>query len=256
MNFEESEKELDVADPAEVDKSSTDLEEGFSDSSSVEENENESEESSTDVLEEIPKQEQTIEERSRYARMRREKEEEEKKAKEAYQRGKVDFLKGKMNPYTQTVISDEKDVEVYENMYKLSEEGKDPIADYPLYIAEKQRQAEEERKKQEQMEEQARNDIETFSKKFPSINISDLLQDEQFMDYFEGKNKPLAEVYENYQKLINNFRTESMKQAEQAINNASATPGNLGGQAELIVDYSTMPRDAFLKEVERVTNGE
>ena len=160
-----------------------------------------------------------------------------------------------MNPFTQTIINDEKDVEVLENMYKLSEAGKDPVADYYLYVADKQREEEKEKEKREEIEKRAKKDVEGFMDKYPNINLTELLENETFKDYSEGKNKSLTEIYENYLKLKNFFRTEAINQASQTISNAISTPGSLSNQTQHTVDYNSMSTEEFLKEVEKVKNG-
>ena len=67
---------------------------------------------------------------------------------------------GKLNPYTNTVINDETDIQVYENMYALDKQGKDPVADYASYVADKQRQELKEKEEQEKLKQEAENDVE------------------------------------------------------------------------------------------------
>ena len=161
-----------------------------------------------------------------------------------------------MNPFTNQIIEDSKDVEVYENMYKLSQDGKDPIADYAGYIAQKEREKERESARQKELEEKASKDLEEFTAKYPNVNLNDLFNDENFSDYMEGKNKSITEIYERYTKLKNSFRTESINQAKQTIANSKATPGSLNNISDSDIDYEKMSREDFLKEVERVKNGQ
>ena len=161
-----------------------------------------------------------------------------------------------MNPFTNQIIEDSKDVEVYENMYKLSQDGKDPIADYAGYIAQKEREKERESARQKEIEEKASKDLEEFTAKYPNVNLNDLFNDENFSDYMEGKNKSITEIYERYTKLKNSFRTESINQAKQTIANSKATPGSLNNISDSDIDYEKMSREDFLKEVERVKNGQ
>lgn len=264
MNEElESEKELDVAEPTEVEEEAADTttenEEGendvtFDDSESNQESENSEEE------EKPSSKGQSSEDNSKYAAARRKAEEEfESKARsreaEAYKRGRLDAYKGKINPYTNTEIKDITDVEVYEDMYKLSEEGKDPLKDYASYAADKRR--EEARLKQEQQEKEtkAQQEIEDFSKKYPDVNISSLFKDEVFKDYADGKNKSLIDVYESFNKLKNSFRNQGIKTAKKTIANSISSPGSLGNSSDNFVDYENMSREEFLKEVEKVKEG-
>lgn len=254
---QESEKELEVADPIEteeeavIENDEAVINEGedtpeFTDTSAKEE----------DIEEEPVKETQSKEERAKFANIRRQKEAEDKKIEEAYQKGKNEAFIGKTNPFTNTVIKDYKDVEVYENMYKLAQEDKDPVADYASYIAEKERERDQEEKKQRELEEKASKDIEEFVSKYPNIDLNNLFNDSAFNDYMDGKNKSITEIYEGYIKLKNSFRTESINQAKQTIANSQATPGSLNSISDTTVDYEKMSREDFLKEVERIKNGE
>lgn len=260
----ESVKELDVAEPIEVEEESTneldnsnsnEVEEEFTDTTVNTDNQQTDEKILKNDDSSEQKHVQSKDERAKYAQARRTKEKEDKRIQEAYQKGKLEAFKGKMNPFTNQIIEDSKDVEVYENMYKLSQEGKDPIADYAGYIAQKEREKERESARQKEIEEKASKDLEEFTSKYPNVNLNDLFNDENFSDYMEGKNKSITEIYEKYTKLKNSFRTESINQAKQAIANTKATPGSLNNISDNNIDYEKMSREDFLKEVERVKNG-
>lgn len=218
--------------------------------SSQEDNSKEVESSKTE------KKVQTPEENSRYAKERRKKEEMDNKIQEAYKKGRLEAYKGKINPYTNSEIKDETDIKVYENMYALEKAGKDPIADYANYIADKEREAEKERLEKERIQENAKKDIEDFSAKYPNVDIQQLLNDENFTDYMEGKNKSLVEIYENFNKLKNQFRTSAIDVAKQTIANANASPGSLGSGSEITVSYDSMSSEEFNKIVQGVIDGD
>ena len=200
---------------------------------------------------------QSKEENSKYAQARRKAETEmELKVKEAYQKGRLESFIGKINPYTQTVIKDETDIQVYENMYTLEKNGKDPITDYANYVADKQREESKIREEQEKLQKEAENDIAEFTEKYPDVNLTELLENETFKDYIEGKRKPLITLYENYHKMENSFRNKAIDVAKQTIANSQATPGSLNSEASVIVDYSKMSDDEFEKVAKRVIDGE
>ena len=260
----ESEKELAVAEPIDTEEESVDEsdEMEFSDTEESEENENEKsdkevqyDKTSNDKNKVLSK-----EERAMYAKARRtvEKSVEEKHKKaldKAYERGRLEAYKGKMNPYTNTEIKDLTDVEVYEDMFKIAEEGGDPLKDYASYSADKKR--EEARIKQEESERQAKaeQDIDDFQKKYPDVNLSDLFKDENFLDYAEGKDKSLVDVYNSYMKLITGFRNKGIETAKKTIANSISSPGSLSNGSENVVDYATMPKEEFEKVVARVKDG-
>lgn len=276
----ESEKELVVAEPIETEEESVEESEEmeFSDTEESEEDniqaedesdndseeENENEESDEEVQDDKTSNDKnkvlSKEERAMYAKARRtvEKSVEEKHKKaldKAYERGRLEAYKGKMNPYTNTEIKDLTDVEVYEDMFKIAEEGGDPLKDYASYSADKKR--EEARIKQEESERQAKaeQDIDDFQKKYPDVNLSDLFKDKNFLDYAEGKDKSLVDVYDSYNKFITSFRNKGIETAKKTIANSISSPGSLSNGSETVVDYATMSKEDFEKVVARVKDG-
>lgn len=274
----ESEKELAVADPIDTEEESVDEsdEMEFSDTGESEENDNQADDELNNDTEEENEEESdeaqeektskgkpsvlSKEERAMYAKARRtvEKSVEEKHKKaldKAYERGRLEAYKGKMNPYTNTEIKDLTDVEVYEDMFKIAEEGGDPLKDYASYSADKKR--EEARIKQEESERQAKaeQDIDDFQKKYPDVNLSDLFKDENFLDYAEGKDKSLVDVYDSYNKFITSFRNKGIETAKKTIANSISSPGSLSNGSETVIDYATMPKEEFEKVVARVKDG-
>lgn len=269
--MEESEKILEVTEPVESEEVTdtqeqektevTNAEEStenfeFSDSEETEKEEQKASDSKVEQNEKENKKVQTSEENSKYAQERRRKEELESKVQEAYQKGRLEAYKGKINPYTNTEIKDETDIKVYENMYELEKEGKDPIADYANYMANKEREEAIARSKQEELQKNAKKDIEDFSEKYPNVDLKELLNDETFTDYIEGKNKPLVELYEKFNKLKNQFRNNAIDVAKQTIANANATPGSLGSGSEVEISYDSMSSEEFAKIVQSVIDGD
>lgn len=261
----ESEKELNVADSTVVDETTeeedslefTDTEEKSNENlSSTEDddsNEETSETSEEDVESETEKRPQTSEENSKYAAARRKAE--KAKYDKAYEEGRLSAYKGKINPYTNTKIEDLTDVEVYEDMYKIAEDGKDPLKDYASYTADKRREEARIEKEKLEKESKAQQEIEEFSKKYPDVNISSLLKDEMFLDYAEGKNKTLVDTYESFSKFKRSFRNEGIKTAKKTIANSISTPGSLNQSSDNTPDYESMSREQFLKELEKVKEG-
>lgn len=263
--MEDSEKMLEVAEPTmeETDTTATAPEENaetneqsfeFTENTETKEEDSKQEEPKEEVKEEKV---QSKEENSKYAQARRKAEAEvEAKVKEAYKKGRMESFIGKLNPYTNTVINDETDIQVYENMYALDKQGKDPVADYASYVADKQRQELKEREEQEKIKQEAENDVTEFTEKYPDVNLSELLENETFKDYIEGKRKPLTTLYENYKKMENSFRNKAIDVAKQTIANSQATPGSLNSGAEVNVDYANMSDEDFERVLSAVKNGE
>lgn len=261
----ESEKELNVADSTVVDETTeeedslefTDTEEEENENPSTPEGDDSNEETSEtfeeNVESETEKRSQTSEENSKYAAARRKAE--KAKYDKAYEEGRLSAYKGKINPYTNTKIEDLTDVEVYEDMYKIAEDGKDPLKDYASYTADKRREEARIEKEKLEKESKAQQEIEEFSKKYPDVNISSLLKDEMFLDYAEGKNKTLVDTYESFSKFKRSFRNEGIKTAKKTIANSISTPGSLNQSSDNTPDYESMSREQFLKELEKVKEG-
>lgn len=260
--MDESEKTLDVAEPtAEVTEEVTEVEETpqeeptpeFTDSKTETASENE-------ATEEEPKQ--SAEENSRYASIRRKAEEEaQKKIQEAetkaYEKGKLEAYKGKINPYTNKPITDSSDIEIYEMMYKLEQEGKDPINDLPGALSDRRREEQKALTEQRENQEKARKELEEFQTKYPDVNVQELLQDSFFNDYISGKNKSLTDLYEGFNNFKNAFRNSAVNVAKQTIANSQSSPGSLsGGGEEPILDFNTMSSEKFQEYLKKAKDGE
>lgn len=267
--MEESEKKLDVAEPTtdEVEETTTVPEEKTETNDNVEftdgliEEPNEDSNNAETETNDVKVEKQSKEDNSNYAAIRRKAEADaelksQTKVKEAYEKGRLEAYIGKINPYTNTEIKDKVDVQVYENMYVLEKLGKDPIADYSNYIADKQREDERTKEENQKLQDEAQKDIADFAEKYPDINLSELLENETFKDYIEGKRKPLVTLYENYKKMENSFRNKAIDVAKQTIANSQATPGSLNSEASVTIDYSKMSDEEFEKVAKRVIDGD
>lgn len=256
----DSEKMLDVAEPTmeEVETTTSETEEmsetnindlEFTDSTVPEEK--------VEKVMDQPKQEQSKEENSKYAQARRKAEAEfKKKEEEAYRRGKFEAFKGKINPYTNTEITDENDFEVYEEMCEIANKGMDPVEDYIQYTTDKRREEKKAKEEKEKINEEVKKDIEDFQEKYPDVDLNALLEDEDFKDYIDGRRKPLIDLYEKYKKLENKFRNGGIDIAKKTIANTNATPGSLNGGGEYAVDYANMSDAEFERILNGVKNGE
>lgn len=258
----ESEKDLEVAEPNEVEEETT--EENVEDNDNLEFDEekkslevDEEEKEESKELEESSSNKQTSEMNSNYAQIRRKAEKDaelksRKQIEDAYQRGRLEAYKGKINPYTGTEIKDITDIEVFEDMEKIAKNDGDPLKDYASYAADKKREEDRLIKEKQEREEKAQKEVDEFSKKYPDVNLSDLFKDEMFKDYAEGKNKSLTEVYESFNKLKRSFRKNGVEVAKQTIANNMSSPGGLNQSSDNFIDYENMSREDFLKEVEKV----
>lgn len=265
-NEEVSENNLEVADQEETVESTAQNEE-------VETNQEEEEtqeENSTQTNEEGQQEKQSSEDNryARQARLRAEKEAEakiEQARKEAYEQGlkqgKVDSYIGRQNPYTGHTIKDNYDVQEYLEMYKLDSEGKDPINDYRELQKEKARQEAEKKIKQDEEAKQQKwyeDDTKAFLDKYSYEKLQELTKDEDFNIFANGKvgKVPLAQIYEDYKKMINKYEQKSVKTAKQIVANNNTTPGALEEGEAKEIDWDTMPKEQFEKYLEKAKNGE
>ena len=269
--MDESEKTLDVAEPtAEVTEEVTEVAETPQDEApeftdSTEEQQNPSDDNSKEDTDESSNEEsteQSAEENAKYASIRRKAEEDaQKKIQEAetkaYEKGRLEAYKGKINPYTNKPIVDSSDIEIYEMMYKLEQDGKDPINDLPDALSDRRREEQKALAEEKERNEKARQEIDDFEKKYPDVNLQELLNDSFFNDYISGKNKSLIDLYEGFNNFKNAFRNSAVNVAKQTIANSQSSPGSLsGGGDEPIRDFSTMSSEEFQKYVQKAKDGE
>lgn len=266
--MEDSEKKLDAAEPtAEVVEETTEVDETpqeevpeFTDT--PEEQNTEQEENSNPEDNSNEESKQSSEENAKYASIRRKAEEDaQKKIKEAetkaYEKGRLEAYKGKINPYTNKPIIDSSDIEVYEMMYKLEQEGKDPINDLPNALSDRRREEQKAIAEERDRNEKARKELEDFQEKYPDVNVQELLNDSFFNDYISGKTKSLTELYEGFNNFKNAFRNSAVNVAKQTIANSQSSPGSLSsGSKEPPLDFNTMSSEEFQKYLQKAKDGE
>lgn len=191
--MEDSEKKLEVAEPVEeVAEKTTVVDEKTQDEPSEEftEQEEKVEEESIEPSKKV----QSDEENANYAQIRRKAEEEANKKIEeaktkAYEEGRLAAYKGKINPYTGKPMTDLADAEIYETMFKLEMEGKDPINDLPDALSSKKREETKAIQEKKELEEKTKQEINDFTNKYPDVDLKELLDDSFFKDYMqENKN--------------------------------------------------------------------
>ena len=137
----------------------------------------------------------------------------------------------KENPYTHQPIETEADVEEFLIMREIEADNGDPIADYF------KRARENRARNQTSVDNISRleAEIEDFSANNPGINVSDVLNDEGFNEYAEGKlgvgNNTLTKVYKRYQEYLGRVtkaaEDKATRRAAQSLANAQAAVGSL-----------------------------
>lgn len=230
----------------------------------------------TEQVEEVEEQEeqetekQSNEENAKYASIRRKAQEDAKKQieqvrKEAYEQGlnqgKVQSYIGRNNPYTGQAIKDEYDVQEYLDMYELDSNGKDPISGYRELQKDKARKEAEEKVKAEEQSKQEKwyqDDTKDFVEKYSAEKLQELGKDEDFNLFANGKigKVPLAQIYEDYQKLINKYEKKSVETAKQIVANNSTTPGAIEDTEVQDLDWNSMSSEQFEKYIQKAKDGE
>lgn len=213
---------------------------------------------------------QSNEENAKYANIRRKAEEEAKKQiekarKEAYEQGlnqgKIQSYIGKQNPYTGQTIKDDYDVQEYLDMYELDSKGEDPINAYRELQKNKARKEAEEKIKMEekkQQDEWYQNDTKDFVEKYSTEKLQELTQDTDFDLFASGKigKVPLAQIYEDYQKLISKYERKSVETAKQIVANNNVTPGAIEDSEPQEMDWNSMSNEQFEKYIQKAKDGE
>lgn len=148
---------------------------------------------------------------------------------------------GGVNPYTGEEMKDADDVEEYLTMKRIEKDGKDPVKDFAGYAKQRERDRRAQEAAREQQEAQVREDIAAFKKAHPDVDTKELLNDEAFSDYADGKigHKPLTEIYDGYQKLIGKTRQTEQEKAAQALANSKASPGSVQNNSTGETDFFT-----------------
>lgn len=208
---------------------------------------------------------------NKYARLARKQAEEEAKKKieqarkEAYeqglQQGKVQSYIGKQNPYTGETIKDEYDVQEYLDMYKIDSSGKDPIAGYRELQKQKYREEAEKKVKLDEETKQKKwyeDDTKDFLEKYSQEKLQELSKDEDFNLFASGKigKVPLANIYEDYQKLISKYQKKSVETAKQIVANNTVTPGAIEETDSQELDWNSMSKEQFEKYIQKAKDGD
>ena len=228
-DFADDEKQADK----EVEKSDKDVAAKDNDSS------DESKKKAADLSKE---EEEQKKKNAEYAKKRREQEEAERKKREAQIREEVkrevELGIYKTNTFTNEPIKDEEDLEVFKIMKELENEGLDPINDFPKRVAKlnKERKAEtlKEQENAKKQREAFDKDIAEFVKLHPEVNLKELANDNEFIEFSNGKTGrwTTAEIYEAYMKEKTYKQAAEKEKAEkehidkQAADITSTPPTN------------------------------
>ncbi len=145
---------------------------------------------------------------------------------------------GRVNPYTHTPMKDAEDVAIYERQRAIEAKGGDPVAGYAEAMAEERRAAAAEAERQAREAKWLSDDAAAFGEAHPEVALDELLRDEGFGAYAEGKvgSMPLSEIYDGYMALVGKYTAEAREKAEreaaQRLANAQAAVGSVNGRSQ------------------------
>lgn len=216
------------------------------------------------------KKEQTAEEK-RLAFQKRQEEKEKKRLleerkkieQEHFEKGIIKGAGG-VNKFTGEKLVTKHDIEDYMLMLEMEEKGLNPDDGFAVLKYKREKQIELEQKQlqekteQQKMQEFMDNDIKTFTKERPNVNIQELFNDEEFKIFSEkllGK-VPLVDIYDTFEKL--NIQTESKadKLARTKLAKSLSSPKGLGSAGETSTkSFKDMSDAEFEKYIEAAKAG-
>lgn len=197
-----------------------------------------------------------------FARQRREREKAEEKAKQ-----ELEFYKREIgiNPWTDQPIEDADDINEYRLMKQIEKEGGDPLNDYAkrLKLQRKEKKEQKENKAsnasfseltEEQQQARVNDEITEFSSQYPDVNVSELFENEGFMDFageYLGK-VPLTVAYSMYQKSASfkQAQNDAITKKATQLANSQVSVGALSSAGKAEDGYFTK------EQVEKMTQAE
>lgn len=204
---------------------------------------------------------------SYYAQLRREKEAKEKSAnvekthntdlQNSYLKGVIKGSGGK-NPYTNKEIKDEFDLQEFELMTKLAQEGKDPINDYLDALKQRERETRLEQSKIEEKKQNKFKELDDFSAKYGVNKLSELLQDDNFLKFCDNfkDDVEITRVYELYQGINKDIDKRAEELAKDKYARILSSTGGTNKGATAHKSFRNMSKEEFRQYQEKVLNGE
>lgn len=182
-----------------------------------------------------------------------------------YEKGRINGILeavNHINPFTNEKIEDDEDVQEFLIMREIKDNGLDPVDDYSKYLKKLARERQAEKKQKMKETEFVQNDLQIFNERYPDKKINEVMLDEDFVSFASvslGK-VPIADLYENYEKFMNNARSKSAKEIEAKVNSSKArskaSSGALGNtSAPQAIDYSKMSDSDLEKMIAKAKAG-
>jgi hypothetical protein len=198
------------------------------------------------------------------AQLRREKEAQEKAQKDVEHKARLRAIKEErdgINPYTNEKMESDDDIEFYLEQKEMSKQGLDPLntLDYKKFINKKVEKQTNDKAK----EDFRQKDLSDFTEKYPDVKFNDLQNDEEFMDYADGKlgTKLLSEIYGNYLKKQEKLNAQIEAKAKDMFEKRMAKKESSAGAIDKTTTpepkpYSKMSDAEFAKVLEKAKRGE
>ncbi len=189
-----------------------------------------------------PRKEQSKTERAMHAQKRREAEQRAKELEDIKRQAKMEGLKeglGGKNPYTDTPIEDDIDMQTYLTMKEIEKTGGDPVMDFARFSADKRREEAKAAAEKAKETDWYAADRAEFRKAHPEVTdeaLNELLQNETFSafaDKMVGK-VPLKDIYDSFNTMRGIFDGEANEKAERMYAKKLSSPASLGGTGEFI----------------------
>lgn len=212
------------------------------------------------------KKPQSLDQRSQNAQRRREAERRAKEIEEIKRQAKFEGIKEGLNgknPYTDTPIVDDVDMQTYLTMREIEQSGGDPIMDFAKYSAQKRREEIKTAEAAEKTKDWYASDRKEFMKAHPELseeNMQELLEDPVFSAFAEkmvGK-VSLNDIYESYNNIRGIFDGEAKEKADRMYAKKLSSPSSLGGTGEYTPakTVASLTDAEFDKAIERAKRGE
>lgn len=151
--------------------------------------------------------------------------------KKAYEKGRLEAYIGKKNVYTDKLINDQFDVEVYERMQRIETSGGDPLTDYAEALAVERRTESMAAQENKSAEFNYYDDMQQFKTEHKSVDIGSVVKDPLFEKIAAGRigKESLSSIYNTYALARDSVTSELSKAKSKMAAKEKASPGALSG---------------------------
>lgn len=150
---------------------------------------------------------------------------------QAYEQGKVEALIGVKNSFTGEEMKNAIEVNLFLKQVEMEKQGFNPLElkDYVAFEVKQQENLQKKEQEQQELNIRVSDDLNSFAKANPNIDVKGLLDDERFMNYAEGKlgNVNFEKIYQGFKKLVGGFEKDVKLKAQSIEAKRKASPGSL-----------------------------